>query len=124
MGQAKRMSTIGLEVRKAVLLDAPESELFPRVDGRLIHRPSGRTYHPMLRPPLQAMTDDDTGEPLVERKLSDKMSNADAFRMRMDVEYTGHVLPLVLWYEHAGLLARVNAVGSVDAVHSAIVEVL
>jgi len=39
-----------------------------RVSGRLVHKPTGRTYHEKFNPPRVAGKDDLTGEPLEKRK--------------------------------------------------------
>lgn len=41
--------------------------LVKRINGRLFHMPSGRSYHEIFNPPRVPMTDDATGEPLVRR---------------------------------------------------------
>merc|ERR1712151_1478713 len=93
--QAQRMRSIGWDVRIAIFLDVPEDTAFSRVDGRLIHPASGRTYHPSFRPPRDHMKDDLTGEPLEERKLDKSKTNKEAFKSRMDVEFRQNVVPLI-----------------------------
>ena len=63
-----------MQLQLAVVLDAPFETLLQRTDGRLIHTPSGRTYHPTLRPPRTPMSDDVTGEPLTVRALSSELN--------------------------------------------------
>ena len=41
--------------------------LVERITGRLFHIASGRSYHKVFNPPKQPMTDDISGEPLVQR---------------------------------------------------------
>merc|ERR1719318_1228436 len=41
--------------------------LVRRITGRLIHKPSGRSYHEEFYPPKVSMIDDITGEPLIRR---------------------------------------------------------
>jgi len=48
-----------------------------RILGRLIHKPSGRTYHEEFNPPKQSMKDDVTGEPL-ERRSDDTSETLNA----------------------------------------------
>merc|ERR1711939_983366 len=47
--------------------------------GRLVHPASGRSYHKIFNPPKQSMTDDVTGEPLIQR--SD--DNEETLRKRL-----------------------------------------
>ena len=116
---------------RAVFLDAPEDLLFRRVDGRLIHVASGRTYHPLLRPPKAPkgegepfFRDDVTGEALEERWLDKVLPNREAFAKRMDVEFNGNVLPLIDWYEQKSLLKKIYASGDVEDIHAEIVALL
>ncbi|CAF5215906.1 unnamed protein product, partial [Rotaria magnacalcarata] len=48
-----------------------------RILGRLIHKPSGRTYHEEFHPPKQPMKDDVTGETL-ERRSDDTNETLNA----------------------------------------------
>jgi len=48
-------------------IDVPDALLISRITSRLLHPGSGRTYHPIFHPPETPMTDDITGEPLVQR---------------------------------------------------------
>lgn len=57
----------------------PIAVLEERIRGRLMHEPSGRTYHSTYNPPLRAGLDDVTGEPLVGRDDDD----IDVFRRRL-----------------------------------------
>ncbi|KAK9710597.1 adenylate kinase, partial [Basidiobolus ranarum] len=51
----------------AVELKIDDSLLVSRICGRLIHPPSGRTYHREFNPPKVTDQDDVTGEPLIQR---------------------------------------------------------
>eukprot|EP00128_Syssomonas_multiformis_P015785 Colp12_sorted_trinity150504_noHs@7510 len=46
----------------------PHEEIIERLSGRLIHEPSGRTYHTIYSPPKVPGIDDVTGEPLTQRE--------------------------------------------------------
>ena len=67
------------ELKHAVELQIEDSLLVARITGRLIHQSSGRTYHKIFNPPKKEMTDDVTGEPLIQR--SD--DNEDALKKRL-----------------------------------------
>jgi adenylate kinase len=75
-----------IDLGAAVLLEAPFETLLERIDGRLAHPSSGRTYHPMLLPPAVPFRDDITGEPLQPRYLSSEMSAAEALAARCKLE--------------------------------------
>ena len=54
-----------------------------RILGRLIHKPSGRSYHVKFKPPKVEMKDDITGEALIKRGDDTEASlttRLDAFR--------------------------------------------
>ncbi|KAK6389053.1 adenylate kinase, partial [Oleoguttula sp. CCFEE 5521] len=51
----------------AIELQIPDSLLVARITGRLVHPASGRSYHKLFNPPQKSMTDDVTGEPLIQR---------------------------------------------------------
>ncbi|XP_050344163.1 adenylate kinase [Nymphalis io] len=92
-----------------------DSLLVRRITGRLIHPPSGRSYHEEFHPPRKPMTDDITGEPLIKR--SD--DNVDALKKRL-ATYHKQTVPLVDYYMRKGLHYRVDAAKSAEDVFSKI----
>jgi len=81
-----------------------DSLLVKRITGRLIHPPSGRSYHIEFHPPLVPMKDDVTGEDLIKR--SD--DNAEALKKRLE-SYHRSTMPLVDYYQKRGLHTAVDA---------------
>ncbi|EDQ85773.1 uncharacterized protein MONBRDRAFT_34135 [Monosiga brevicollis MX1] len=81
-----------------------DSLLVRRIEGRLIHKASGRSYHTEFNPPKVAGKDDLTGEPLIKR--SD--DNVDALKKRL-VVYHESTTPLVDYYTKKGIHASVDA---------------
>lgn len=81
-----------------------DSVLVRRITGRLIHVPSGRSYHEEFNPPKKKMTDDITGEPLIRR--SD--DNVEALKKRLDA-YHKQTRPLVDYYSKRNIHTQVNA---------------
>ena len=61
------LKTAGMPVQHVIEIEASEDDLKERVLGRLIHKPSGRSYHTAFKPPKEEMKDDVTGEPLSRR---------------------------------------------------------
>eukprot|EP00914_Ancora_sagittata_P021787 GHVO01043294.1.p1 GENE.GHVO01043294.1~~GHVO01043294.1.p1 ORF type:complete len:247 (+),score=24.92 GHVO01043294.1:31-741(+) len=92
-----------------------DSLLVRRITGRLIHTPSGRSYHVEFNPPKMPMKDDITGEPLTRR--SD--DNAEALKKRLS-SYHSQTKPLVDYYSKRGLHSAVDAAKSPDTVFTAI----
>lgn len=78
--------------------------LVKRICGRLMHPPSGRTYHEEFSPPKKPMTDDVTGEPLVKR--SD--DNPESLKKRLDA-YHKQTAPVSSYYAQRNILSKVNA---------------
>ena len=92
-----------------------DSLLVRRITGRLIHTPSGRSYHEEFHPPKKPMTDDITGEPLTRR--SD--DTADALKKRLQAYHT-QTKPLVDYYQIRGIHHRIDAAKSASDVFSCI----
>lgn len=88
----------------ALEMQIEDSLLVRRIEGRLFHTSSGRSYHTEFNPPLEPMKDDITGEPLTKR--SD--DNADALRKRLE-QYHGQTVPVVDYYKKHGIHRAVDA---------------
>uniref|UniRef100_A0A6B2E7A6 Adenylate kinase n=1 Tax=Phlebotomus kandelakii TaxID=1109342 RepID=A0A6B2E7A6_9DIPT len=106
--QAEKLDTL-LEKRHTGLdavveFGIDDSLLVRRITGRLIHPPSGRSYHEEFHPPKSHMKDDITGEPLIRR--SD--DNAEALKKRLEA-YHKQTRPLTDYYALRGLHFRVDA---------------
>ncbi|KAI0016657.1 adenylate kinase-like protein [Xylariomycetidae sp. FL0641] len=100
----KMLADKGQSLQHAVELQIDDSLLVARITGRLIHPASGRTYHSVFNPPKSKMTDDVTGEPLVQR--SD--DNADALRKRLST-YHAQTAPVVNYYQKTGIWKGIDA---------------
>ncbi|KAJ9078297.1 adenylate kinase [Entomophthora muscae] len=92
--------------------------LVSRITGRLIHQPSGRSYHKEFNPPKVPMTDDVTGEPLMQR--SD--DNADALKKRLET-YHSQTVPVVGYYKKQGIHSQVDAAQSANAVWASLLAI-
>lgn len=113
--QAEKLDQL-LEKRKSGLdavieFGIDDSLLVRRITGRLIHVASGRSYHDEFHPPKVAMTDDETGEPLIRR--SD--DNVTALKKRLE-SYHKQTKPLADYYALKGLHYKVDAAKSADQV--------
>jgi adenylate kinase len=91
-------------LQHAVELQIDDSLLVARITGRLIHQASGRTYHKTFNPPKKEMTDDVTGEPLIQR--SD--DNVDALKKRL-ATYHAQTTPVVGYYQNTGIWKAIDA---------------
>ena len=65
--QAEALAAAEVDVDLVIEFWLDEHELLKRSAGRLVHLPSGRTYHALFNPPKAAGKDDVTGEQLVQR---------------------------------------------------------
>lgn len=91
---------IDLRLELAIVLHAPFEVLLRRTDGRLIHKASGRTYHPRENPSQVPGRDDTTGEPLEPRVISTEAPAAEALRARIAIEQS-EIQPLIEHLEAA-----------------------
>ena len=98
-----------LKARSQKLMHAIEFQiddqlLVSRITGRLIHPASGRSYHKIFNPPKINMTDDVTGEPLIQR--SD--DNAETLQKRLG-SYHSQTAPVVNYYQKTGIWRPIDA---------------
>nr|XP_002129443.1 adenylate kinase 2, mitochondrial isoform X1 [Ciona intestinalis]XP_009860848.1 adenylate kinase 2, mitochondrial isoform X1 [Ciona intestinalis] len=103
------------ELDSVIEFGIDDSLLVSRICGRLLHKPSGRTYHTEFNPPKKSMTDDITGEPLI-RRADD---NESALKTRL-AGYHKMTVPLVDYYAKKQLHTRVDASQSPDVVFKSI----
>jgi len=106
--QAERLDGM-LDEKKQKLMHAIELQiddglLVSRITGRLIHPASGRSYHKIFNPPKEAMKDDATGEPLIQR--SD--DNAETLKKRL-ATYHQQTSPVVSYYQKTGIWKPIDA---------------
>ncbi|KAJ8590600.1 adenylate kinase 1 [Rhizopogon salebrosus TDB-379] len=101
----------GEKLDSVVELLIDDQLLISRITGRLIHPASGRTYHREFQPPKKSMTDDVTGEPLIQR--SD--DNVETLRKRLATfhKQTG---PVAEYYKAKGLWHGIDAAQSPSVV--------
>ena len=91
-------------LKHAIELQIDDSLLVARITGRLIHPASGRTYHKQFNPPKKEMTDDVTGEPLIQR--SD--DNEEALKKRL-ITYHDQTAPVTEYYRKSGIWKAIDA---------------
>jgi adenylate kinase len=106
--QAEKLDAL-LESRKekldsVVQLLIDDQLLISRITGRLVHPASGRSYHREFNPPKVPMTDDITGDPLIQR--SDDNTETLAKRLKTFHSQTG---PVVEYYKKQGLWHGIDA---------------
>jgi adenylate kinase len=125
--QAEAMKTHGIGVDYVIEIDVDDDEIVKRLSGRRVHPASGRVYHVEYNPPQNNMTDDVTGEPLVQRD-DDK---EETVRKRLAV-YHQQTRPLTDYYlnwaksgdANAPKYIKVSGKGSVEEIRDAIFSAL
>ncbi len=105
---------MGRGIAHVILLEVPDELIIERITGRRVGESSGRIYHIKYDPPPSP----DRGEG-GERLLIRDDDREEVVRPRQ-VAYAAQTAPLVAYYATKGLLRRVDGVGSVDEVTSAI----
>lgn len=98
------MKASGKSVSKVIQFKLDDSVLVERIEGRRIHKASGRSYHIKFNPPKVAGKDDVTGEDLIQRADD----NADALKKRLS-EYHEKTNPVAAHYAKQGTLAVIKA---------------
>ena len=122
IAQADAMKDAGIHVDYVLEIDVPDDMIVERMSGRRSHPASGRVYHIKFNPPKVDGSDDETGEPLVQRD-DDK---ADTVKHRLSV-YHNQTEVLLGYYNQwaqSGLpgapkYRRISGVGPVDAIRDA-----
>ena len=132
--QAQAIKDAGIDIDFVVEIEVPDSDIIQRMDGRLAHPASGRTYHIIFNPPKVPGKDDITGEDLIQRPDD----RADTVRKRLEV-YHEQTKPLVEYYlnweksgsakgkcdgTHAPHCINIPGIGSVDSIRDRIFNAL
>lgn len=125
LAQADALKDAGIALDAVVEIDVEHEEIIKRMSGRRIHEPSGRSYHIVYNPPKVDNTDDQTGEPLIQRE-DDK---EETVRYRLGV-YEEQTAPLKNYYlgwsktgdDAAPAYVHVAGVGSVNDIKEKIMS--
>lgn len=119
--QARMLDTIlaeeGVSIDAVINLSVDDSVLLKRVEGRLIHAPSGRSYNIYFNPPKVEGKDDITGEPLMKRKDD----NAAQLVTRLE-EFHTKTAPVLDYYR--AKVTNINADDEMSNVTNAINKAL
>lgn len=100
------LADMGLALDAVILLEVPDARIVARIVGRRTDPTDGRIYHLTFDPPPPEIAD---------RLVHRSDDTEEAVRARLDA-YHQQTAPLVPFYEQAGLLRRVDGVGSVGEV--------
>ena len=98
VGQADGMRAANIYVDVVFELQLPDEHIVRRITGRRVHEASGRIYHIEFNPPMVQNTDDETGEPLLQRHDDSEA----VVRARLEV-YREQTKPLIDYYKNSGV---------------------
>lgn len=98
------------DIDLTVDIEVPTAQVLKRLAGRRVCVDCGANYS-VSAPPRMNWTCDVCGGEVVQREDDTE----DAIRRRLEL-YERQTSPLISWYEKRGQLAKVNGVGSPDAV--------
>jgi len=113
--QAKALSAVACSSEKAIFIEVSEEEAVARLLSRLTCRECGAIYNLRNKSPRKAGVCDLCGGS-VERRADDSEA---AVRQRFQV-YGELTLPVIDYYDHAGVLARVDGCGAAALVYGKI----
>ena len=106
----------GGRVTAAVSLDVDDAAMVGRISGRHACAMCGEGYHDEFKKPAIAGTCDKCGGTAFKRRADDK---ADTVRERL-VAYHAQTAPLISYYDGKGVLARIDAMGSIGDIQAAL----
>lgn len=122
--QAEAVEAAGIPIDNVLEIAVDDEEIVARMSGRRVHEASGRVYHVIYNPPKVEGLDDETGDPLVQRKDDTE----ETVRTRLNV-YHEQTAPLVQFYKDRSLAGgpnytAVEGVGTVDEISAKISDAL
>ncbi len=109
----------GERIGRLIVIDVPADELVERVSGRRVCPSDGATYHVASDPPRVEGICDRDGTPLVQRDDD----RPEVVRARLATQVPP-MLEVIAHYEPAGIVARVDGRGEIDAVSDRILDAL
>jgi adenylate kinase len=103
---------LGREIASVVVFEIPLEDLVRRLSGRRVCRAAEHVYHLEFRPPRVEGVCDIDGSELYQREDD----REDVVRSRYEKQWVAAAAPVLDYYTGRGLVARINASASVDAV--------
>ncbi len=110
--QAEALQAARVAIDAVVEIRVPDDEVVRRISGRRVHPGSGRVYHVSFNPPKVPDTDDETGEPLLQRDDDREATVRDRLAV-----YREQTHPLAAFYR-----ARAAAHGSAGSLRYIVVD--
>ena len=113
------LAKAGKKLDKVISLEVPQDLIIARMTGRRSCPKDGSVFHLTQNPPKVAGRCDACGGPLILRE-----DDSPEKVQRRQVEYAEMTAPLKEFYARRSLLARVNGVGTPDAIFAEIQKAL
>ncbi len=110
----------GRSLAHVIELEVNEDALVQRITGRFSCANCGALYHDTANPPSEPGKCDACGSTEFKRRPDD---NEETVRTRM-AEYRAKTAPILPGYEARGIVSRVDGMGAIDSVASAIDAIL
>lgn len=114
--QAEALSELlasrGTKVHAAISLEVKDDAMVERISGRYTCDGCGEGYHETFKRPSVENTCDKCGSKQFRRRADD---NPDTVRRRL-VAYHNETAPLIAFYDTAGTLKTLDAMGDIDAI--------
>lgn len=110
----------GQKLHAVVEMKVDDAALVSRITGRFTCGECGAVYHDVTRKPVKNGVCDDCGSTNFKRRADD---NADSLRTRL-MNYYRDTSPLIGYYYAKAVLKRIDGLGEIDEVASAISGVL
>ena len=114
------LASRGRKLDHVIELEVDEDALVDRITGRFTCAKCGEGYHDRYKLPKVEGVCDQCGSTEFKRRPDD---NEETVRTRM-AEYRAKTAPILPIYEGRGLVSRVDGMGKIDAVNSAIEGIL
>ncbi|GAB1479076.1 adenylate kinase [Paracoccaceae bacterium] len=110
------LSAAGQKVTAAISLEVDDEAMVGRVSGRSTCAGCGEGYHDQFKQPAVAGVCDKCGGTSFKRRADD---NAETVRERLKA-YHAQTAPLIAYYDGKGVLERLDAMGAIAAIRSAL----
>ena len=108
------LSSTGQKINAAVSLEVDDAAMVDRISGRFTCGGCGAGYHDTFKPTAKAGVCDECGGTDMKRRADDK---AETVGQRLEA-YHAQTAPLIDYYESAGALSRVPAMGAIEEIAS------
>lgn len=104
----------GQKINAAISLEVDDSAMVDRISGRFTCADCGEGYHDSFKPTAKPDTCDKCGGTHMKRRADD---NAATVAQRLQA-YHAETAPLITYYDAAGVLVRIAAIGAINQIAS------